>query len=391
MLVVMADTPFPARKNGISVRYYPLLKRLARGVDVHLLCFVHDAGQVEIPGDLRACLKSFDVLVRSGRKPPLLQKLFVQLRRILPFGMPYFLYEYDASETAGRLAPWLRQPHDVLLWVFSSHVLQCAVPHVGSKKIFIDAIDSLTLHVSRRVSPVPFLSRVRAWKTRVWECSLLRQSDRCFVVSPVDAAVIRQGLPTVPLEVLPNGILTEDLGEGHVQLPTPSIGFLGNMTYGPNVDAVRRLVRIYRRLKPHFPSLVLYVIGRESSASALAMPVEKDIIFSGTVDNIWPHVNAVDIFAFPMAQGGGQQNKLLEVMAVGKPVVCTTVANGGIQAKPRESVEIADDEQEFAASLALLLADPDRRDELGKAGRDFVRTHYDWDRLAARLAELATT
>src|SRR5688572_6545784 len=104
MLVVMADTPFPARKNGISVRYYPLLKRLARDVDLHLLCFVHDAGQVEIPEDLRACLKSFEVLVRSGRKPPLPHRLFVQLRRILPFGIPYFLYEYDASETARKLA-----------------------------------------------------------------------------------------------------------------------------------------------------------------------------------------------------------------------------------------------------------------------------------------------
>jgi glycosyltransferase involved in cell wall biosynthesis len=87
-----------------------------------------------------------------------------------------------------------------------------------------------------------------------------------------------------------------------------------------------------------------------------------------------------------MQRGAGQQNKLLEVMYAGRPIVATGVANGGIRAVDGESIILADDEEGLRAKVLTLLRDPLLRERIGAAGARFVRQAYGWDEIAAQFA-----
>lgn len=384
VLVVMPEVPFPPRKNGVTLRYYPLLLRLSKKFRLTLAA-VTDHDDIEL-GDLRACLDDFIPLQRANSQPSLITKILAQRLRFFPLGVPYDYFKYTTNNISKQIGKVLVREYDAIVWVTLDHLLFENLHHLKKHRLIIDAIDSISLHAIRSTPTNGLIDRLKIGKMKRWEAAIMSAARVGFYISPVDLDAIAPLVQHTKLHISPNGILIEDYIAQKASLQSPSLGFLGNMSYGPNIEAAHRLYRLYRALKKQIPDLSLYIIGRDPDESLLRYTDDPNVHVTGTIDNIWPYVNAVDIFVMPMVKGAGQQNKLLEVMYARRPIVASSVANGGVLAVDNESILIADDELSLQQKILSLLKDVERREKIAAAGERFVRETYDWDAIAARFA-----
>jgi len=386
VLVVMPESPYPPRKNGIALRYYPLLLRLCERFDIDLAMTVDDDKAATNVGELEHKLQRVIPLRRINVQPSLSHRIYAQLHRISPVGVPFGHYYYGAQAMAAQFKSVLSEKYHAVVWVTQNHVLHECLPYLSKHRLIVDGIDSSSLHTVRSLPLPDLMARLKIAKAKRWEATIINRAKAAFFISPVDLAEVKSLTKRSDLELSPNGILIDDYTPEKLALKSPSIGFLGNMSYRPNIDAVHRLVVLYRDLKESVPDLSLYIIGRDPDHSLLDYAKDPDITFTGTIDCIWPYVNAIDVFVMPMAMGAGQQNKLLEVMFAGRPIVASSIANGGVLAVDGESVLIADDHETLKEKTLSLLLDSELRQRLGANGKKFVDEKYNWDRIAEHFA-----
>jgi len=170
---------------------------------------------------------------------------------------------------------------------------------------------------------------------------------------------------------------------------SPSIGFLGNMGYPPNIEAAHWLhEKVYLPIRKEFPGLSLIVIGKDPVDSVKQLGAEPGVVVTGTVENIWPYINSVDVFVFPLLRGAGLKNKILEAMAAGRPVVTTAIGNEGIDAVDGKDIAIRGTPEEFRMEAIRLLRSVDARRAMGDSARRFVKDRFSWERILTRYEEI---
>jgi glycosyltransferase involved in cell wall biosynthesis len=390
VLFVMSELPYPPRLNGYTLRYHSLLKHLSHEVEIEIaLPKSTDDYPAEHRRELLRFVKSIHFLSQRTERPGLLRRMRGMLSMLLPFGVPYHVLQHNAEVLATRLAEIVRENFDAVVWagLGNSHVLHVFRKRFSSAPIFLDAIDSAHLYVARNVANRGTAHRLRLAKLHRWEASLLNEVDVAMYISPVDLLWMQKSV-SKPLLLLPNGVTINDYRSDAVPQEQRTIGFLGNMSYAPNVEAAFKLHTIFRALKQSIPDLQLWFVGRDPSPQLMAgMGTEQDVHFTGAVDNIWPHVNSIDVFVLPMMSGAGQQNKVLEIMYAGRPVVCTTIANGGIGAPHGEALFIADDTNDMLLYTQRLLEREDERRTLGMNGKRFVEQNFSWETISRKLLD----
>ncbi|GJM20154.1 MAG: biofilm formation protein PslH [Planctomycetota bacterium] len=192
------------------------------------------------------------------------------------------------------------------------------------------------------------------------------------------------------IEVLTNGVPWEQSSE----LPAPSeappvIGFLGQMDYPPNVAAARELaLQVLPRVRERVPDAQLAILGRQPTAELRALASPGVIDVTGEVDSVPAALGGLRAFCAPLDRGRGIPNKILESMAAGRPTLVSSWSAKALQGVPGRDYLVADGAEGRAELLAELLADPTRCDELGAAGRAYVRTHHDWNVVLDRVQHL---
>ena len=168
-----------------------------------------------------------------------------------------------------------------------------------------------------------------------------------------------------------------------MQTQGPLLVFTGQMDYRPNVEAVAWFAaEVLPRLRQTHPAVRFAIVGRAPTAAvqALAAP---DVIVTGAVDDVRPWLAAASVCVAPLHLARGIQNKVLEAMAMARPVVASPAAAEGID--HAGTLRVAGSAAEQARAIGALLDDPDAASALGDAARARVLARYDW---AARLAPL---
>ncbi|HEX3581779.1 MAG TPA: glycosyltransferase family 4 protein, partial [Thermoanaerobaculia bacterium] len=197
-----------------------------------------------------------------------------------------------------------------------------------------------------------------------------------------DAADFRALGCTKPIHVIACGVSVPATPDS--QLPTPgTTGFIGSLDYRPNQDAVIWIIReLWPRIVARVPDARLSIAGSSPPDWLRSEVVQRGIDFQPNVADPNAFVNSLSVVLAPIRAGGGMRIKILEAMALGKPVVATTLGASGMDAK---DVVIADDPEAFSDAVARLLRDPAAAARRGAAGRDHVAHTYDSDTLAAGL------
>lgn len=227
----------------------------------------------------------------------------------------------------------------------------------------------------------------RNWrKLLTEEVAAWRGADGVTFTSADDARRACALHPDLRAAVVPNAVDLEHF-RPDPELPPPdgrTLVFFGTMRYFPNLDGVRYLLaEIWPRIARH-PGARLKVIGQTVPEVQRQHGGRLEIV--GLVDDLRPHLAQAAAVLVPLRVGGGTRFKILEAMAMGRPVVSTTVGAEGIAARPGRDLLLADDPEAFAAAAIRVLADPGLGRSLGAAGREVVERSYSW-RAAAEAYE----
>jgi len=216
-----------------------------------------------------------------------------------------------------------------------------------------------------------------------WEARLSRLFDGVITVSPEDTALARADyhLSNV-LGHVPTGVSTVDFQAAPAR-PAGSrftMGFLGSMDWMPNIDACLYFAReIMPLVQQQLPDCRFKIIGRNPAPAIRELGTTGGAIeISGTVEDIQPHVHECDVIVVPLKAGGGTRIKIYEAMAMGVPVVSTTIGAEGLEITHGQNILIADDAPAFARELVRAAGAPALLAALARQGREDVEKKHSW-------------
>jgi glycosyltransferase involved in cell wall biosynthesis len=162
--------------------------------------------------------------------------------------------------------------------------------------------------------------------------------------------------------------------------------FTGKMDYRPNWDAALWFARdILPRIRAARPEARFVVAGQKPPNTLLKLNGSNGVVVTGAMDDVRPLIAGAAVYVAPLRLGGGTRFKLLEAMALARPVVSTTLGAEGFAVRSGRELLLADAPADFAAAVLALLSQPAQAERLGRAGRSFVEAGYDWRAIIPRL------
>ncbi|NOZ06349.1 MAG: glycosyltransferase [Chloroflexi bacterium] len=252
-----------------------------------------------------------------------------------------------------------------------------------------------------------WMTRLELVRTRRYEAWLLTQFDRTLVTSETDRRSLHELTeqskpqskiqnPKSKITVLPNGVALDYFTPGDEPRDPATVVFTGKMSYHANITAAMYLANdIMPRVWAQRPDVQLSIAGKDPPAeiralagareqSAIQNPKSK-IAVTGTVPDVRPYLRSATVAVAPILYGAGVQNKVLEAMACGTPVVASRTAVSALEVLNGEHLLVAGDADPFAEAILRLLDDAALCARLGSAGRRYVQQHHDWDAVAGKL------
>lgn len=210
----------------------------------------------------------------------------------------------------------------------------------------------------------------------VFEQNLWESVDHCITVTQRDFQMMSETIPVKKISLLPNGVDTQyfqpPANPGELKLI-----FIGGLSYPPNQQAIRNF---RESVWPYLHSYKVpwYIIGSGMPEDLDFVHSDPQIHFLQNVPDIRPYLDSNSIMVVPLQVGGGSRIKILTALAMGSPVVSTTIGCEGLDVIDGKHILIADDPQAMLAHIDRLFKNPLLRMSLSRAGRQLVETHYDW-------------
>ncbi len=390
VLYLVHRMPYPPNK-GDKVRSFHHLKHLAARHRVFLGTFIDD------PDDERhlPAVRAFCAEVHAPRLNPLVARV-ASLAGLL--GPQALTLRYYAQASMARWVQGVmaQQAVDCTL-VFSSAMAQYAQPaQLGGGPLLMDLVDvdsaKWTAYAPDHRWPMSWLYRREGRTLLAYEREVAARADQTFLATEKEAELFRSLAPESAAQVseLSNGV-DADYFQPQAGRASPftagevPIVFTGAMDYWPNIDAVCWFAtEMLPRLRERHPGLRFHIVGRSPAPAVRALASEA-VRVSGTVPDVRPYLQHATVVVAPLRLARGIQNKVLEAMAMARPVVAAAPCVEAITAEPGRHLLSAADADAFVAEIEALLADPAQADAIGRAGREQVLAAYGWN---ARLRVL---
>jgi sugar transferase (PEP-CTERM/EpsH1 system associated) len=383
--------PYPPDR-GDKIRSWHLLRHLGGLTRVHLACFADDeADSARLPA-LREAM--------AGR----LGEVHVEVRhagklragiRALAEGKPVSLTLFDGARLRAFVDRLLASGRVDTVFAYSGQMAQF-VPSRLAQRFVMDFgdVDSakFAAYAEQARGPTRWLWRREADKLAAFERAVAERADIVTFVSEAEAALFRTGSGFANVRALSNGIdlayfdpvadfprlAAAERGKGALLL------FTGQMDYAPNVDAVRWFARA---VLPRLPDARFVIAGRDPAPAVRRLASDRVRVTGGVAD-IRSWLAAADLVVAPLRIARGIQNKVLEAMAMGRPVVASAAAFEGIEAEPGRDLIVVDGAVAMAAAIAGLLAAPLEAEALGRSARTCVERGYAWERRLEPLGDI---
>lgn len=374
LLFLAHRAPFPPDR-GDKIRSYHILRYLMARTRVHLLAFGDTEADFDVPVDIAAGLAGCTLLRRS--KPQALAAV-----QALATGLPVSLTAFAAPAMAQAVAA---RRWDAV-YCFSGQMAQYLPAGVPAVMDFVD-VDSakFAAFADRGSASMRWMMRREARLLGAYERQVAGRVTASLFVSEAEAALFRSGGGTGRIAAVENGIDAATFDPRRVAgrpAAGPLVVFTGQMDYRPNVEAVTRFAaEVLPRLRATH-DVRFAIVGRAPTAAVQALASDA-VIVTGAVEDVRPWLAAADVCVAPLSLARGIQNKVLEAMAMARPVVASSAAAEGID--HAGTLRVADGAADQAQAIAALLDDRVAARTLGEAARARVLARYDWQ---ARLAPL---
>lgn len=391
ILYLVHRIPYPPNK-GDKVRSFNILRQLAQRHRVFLGTFVdHPDDRVHVER-LKEWCEDVCAIELSPR-----WKRIASLPALLgseALSLPYYR---DA-----RLAEWVRatvnRERIARAVTFSGPMAQYLEP-LRLERTVVDFCDvdsaKWTQYAAERPWPLSWLYRREGARLLAFERAAARQADCSLFVTEAEAALFRRAAPEAGdrVCVMQNGVdstyFSPDVGFASPYSPGgPVLLFTGAMDYWPNIDAVSWFAKeILPLVRSRIGEVRFWIVGMNPAPAVLELAGEA-VTVTGTVPDVRPYLAHADVVVAPLRIARGIQNKVLEAMAMARPVVLSAAPAVGLAAEDGRDCVVAEDAEAFAEGVVGLLADASGRQDMGRAARECVLKHYSWQAHLGLLDEV---
>lgn len=388
--IYVVTTEPPSLRSGAPVRNYHLLKGLVNaGYRVRLFTILK-AEHITDVGDLK---RDVDITIDVAIQQPL--SIVQQAAVALIDGTIPYLREFEQSGIARLLLCAMEQEQPAMVYVEHFNALYAIRSVLRACKqrgiaLVYDAHNVEQTSMRQTVYAFPIMKRLVGMSILPHfvhtENRLLRGADHVFACSAVDAAALQRLAPGAPVTVVPNGVdSTRYTPAPHAEPDT--LCFMGALDYWPNEDGIRYYFQhIHHHLQTYRSGLRVYIVGRRPPAW-LVTQAQRDptIIVTGFVEDVRPYLERAAICICPLRIGSGTRLKILEYMAMGKPIVSTHIGVEGLNVQDGKHVLLADAPEQFAAAVRTLLDTPSFASTVGDNARQLVVQSYDWGQITRHM------
>ena len=381
LLYLVHRIPYPPDK-GDKVRSFHLLKHLVAQHRVFVGTFVDDpADAVHVEALSKLCAG-----LHAATLNPLRSR-FASLTA-LASNEPLTLRYYGDHGMRRWVENTLAHEAIDAVVVFSSSMAQYA-EGLTDTPVLVDFVDvdsaKWTAYADQRTWPLSWLYRREGERLLAYERRVAASASRSFFSTEKETQLFVQLAPECAghVESMNNGVDAQFFSPA-VDRTSPfsanetALVFTGAMDYWPNIDAVcwfaRELLPELQRLRP---GLRFHIVGR-SPAPAVRALASECVLVTGTVPDVRPYLQHAAVVVAPLRLARGIQNKILEAMAMGRPVVASASCVAALEAQPGSEILAAESAEDFIRCIDQLLQFPDQANGIGEAGRSRVQASYTW-------------
>lgn len=378
ILVLCPRFPYPLEK-GDKLRMYHQLRHLSADHEVFLIALTDEDIASEDLEKVDEVVTRMEVFKLKKHKRGI--SLMKSLLSTTPFQVAVY-YSSRFQRKIRELAEEFRPDHVYCqLTRMAEYAKDLPYPKT------LDYMDALGVGMARRAAvvsgPMSWIFKMEAARLKNYETRIYNHFDHHTIISEQDKHQIQTPAEN-NIQVVPNGIDTgffQPLEKDKVY----DIGFVGNMGYPPNIDAAEYLIN---ELKPVLGQNLRYQIAGARPDKRVKLLAGKNVTITGWIDDVRDAYATCKIFVAPLWSGTGQQNKILEAMAMGIPCITSTAVNNAIGAHHKKEIMVADTIEEFKDCIERLLNDEDIYMDLKKNALTFVRENYSWKQSVETLTEL---
>ncbi|HEX5138155.1 MAG TPA: TIGR03087 family PEP-CTERM/XrtA system glycosyltransferase [Planctomycetota bacterium] len=385
VMLVCHRFPYPP-SSGAKIRSYHILRHLAQEHEVTVAAPCRSAEEREEGKGLEG--QCHRVLTDEIPAAAARLRMVGNLPTRTPSSMGYFLSPRLVRRVREELAT---RDYDLVL-AHSSSVAPYVADVQGPAKIldFAD-MDSQKWLAYARVRPFPLSLGywIEGTKLRRAEEELARKFDVCTCATRAEAETLEGYRTGVPAEWFPNGADVDYFQPSPHPYDPDTICFVGKMDYFPNsgcmVDFCARTLPLLRARRP---AIKLLIVGSDPSPAVRRLARIPGVTVTGAVKDVRPYVARSAASVAPLSLARGTQNKILESLAMGVPVVSSDVAAKGVDCVPGEHMLVASTPAEYADAVLRLLDDPAERRRFAEAGRARILSHHTWSRAMRRFGDI---
>jgi len=392
MKVLVLSPWFPSPPfGGALIRVYQTLRYLSRRHQLTLLApisRVPSAEHLAVLTDL--CERVIPVPV-SDRPAAVLRRMASGLAR----GLPLIQGVHRDRRIAGQLRA-LTSAHDYdIVHVehsFMAPYLASISPQSGARTVLsMHNVESLRfrreLQTARGARRLALLTDSVLFDS--WEERAVRRFDGIATVSALEEAWARVRAPSTPIAVVPNGVDTDYFVPTATAPASRALVFAALMNYPPNIDAaVWFCDAVLPLIIARHPDVRFRIVGDKPTPQVLALARRPGVEVTGRVPDVRPHMAEAPVVVVPLRSGAGTRLKILEAMAMGRPVVSTRLGAEGLQVTDGVHLLLGDTPAALAAHVSAVLERPDLGAALSNAGRRLTTETYDWRSCLTSLDEL---
>jgi polysaccharide biosynthesis protein PslH len=385
VLFVCHRFPFPPRRGG-KIRPFNIIRHLAKSHEVTVASVARSREEARTGQGL----SSYCARYLMGMVTPR-QALFNMVQCIAshqPLSMGYFF----SRQLKQRIAREIAENHFDLIMVHCSSVAQY-VEHVTHIPRILDFGDmdsqKWMIYRNERMFPINRIFGVEGRRLLAAEKALAASFDYCTCTTRNEKETLDNYGTNAKTAWFPNGVDFGYFNGGSDDYDPDTICFVGRMDYYPNqlgmVDFCREVLPLVRQQRP---KTRLFVVGAEPSRTIRKLGRIPGVIVTGTVADVRPFLRRAAVTVAPLQIARGTQNKILESLAMGVPVVTTEAAAAGVDAIPGEQLLTARTHQEYAEAVLRLLSDPAERRRFSEKSRARMLSHHNWDHSMRILDEI---
>jgi len=391
ILVVYPYIPFPVDR-GTYQRTFHLLRSLARDHTVELLALSEDGERCEAkPVFAEFCRRVEFVPFQHPAWPGLFPN-----RLLHP--LPTTVRHWRLPQVAAAIHRFTEGHRYDLAHVCDIVMAQYFFNGLGHLPLAVDRsrVDLQFQLAQRDAMSCGARQAVLDWENLVklkrFERRIARRAAVEVVCGPDDESFIRERISqNVAVEVVTNGVDLDYFTPAATPEPratVPTVLFCGAMDYTPNIDALRWFfAEMHEPLRARVPDLHVLVVGKAPGAEVQAYAKHPGVTVTGGVSDVRPFYRRAWLQIIPLRIGGGTRLKIPESMAIGTPVISTTIGAQGLDLRHGHDLLLADTEEAFVGETVRALMTPNLRSRLEHEGARTVQSRLSWTRLGQQLSD----